>query len=69
MPCKSEINILTKKLTVTSVRCNPSFALQSVDPVDNLFPHFHTLTAIWALTQGYYVSIADDIGPQAAQGK
>ena len=51
------------------VRCNPSFALQSVDRLDNTFSHFQTLTAVWALTEGYYVSIADDAGPQGAQGE
>jgi hypothetical protein len=48
-------------------RCNPSFALTATDPDDNQSLHFQTLFAIEALSYGWYVSIADDGGPQASQ--
>jgi hypothetical protein len=54
---------------LTISRCDPSFALQSIDPSDNLFIHFQTMIAVGALSQGWYVSIADDGGTQAAQRK
>ena len=32
-----------------------------------MLPHMQTLLAVAALNEGWYVSIADDGGPQAAQ--
>jgi hypothetical protein len=36
---------------------------------DNLFVQFQTLIVVAAMNMGYYISVADDLGPQAAYRK
>jgi hypothetical protein len=51
------------------LRCNPSINLQVGAPEDSNFTQAQTAIAIAALNLGFYVSIADDGGPQAAFGR
>lgn len=46
--------------------CNPSISLQSTRGLDNAFYKEQFAPVIAFLNQGWYVSIADDGGPQAA---
>lgn len=48
--------------------CNPSLAVQQLTRVDNTLTQVQIAVAVLALDQGWYVSIADDEGPQAAFG-
>lgn len=48
--------------------CNPSLAIQQFTRLDNTFTQVQVAVAVVALDQGWYVSIADDEGPQAAFG-
>jgi hypothetical protein len=48
------------------ISCNPSFALQLGDRMDNFFTQLQTMVIISALNEGWYVSVADDGGPQGA---
>ncbi|KAF2429700.1 LIP-domain-containing protein [Tothia fuscella] len=48
--------------------CNPSLALQTGTPQDNSFTQLQTLFIIEALSKGWYVSVPDDGGMQAAFG-
>lgn len=48
--------------------CNPSLAIQQFTRLDNTFTQVQVAVAVIALDQGWYVSIADDEGPQAAFG-
>jgi hypothetical protein len=51
------------------LRCNPSINLQVGAPEDSNFTQAQTLIVVAALNLGFYVSIADDGGPQAAFGR
>jgi hypothetical protein len=48
------------------ISCNPSLALQLGDRIDNIFTQLQTVVIISALNEGWYVSVADDGGPQGA---
>lgn len=52
-----------------TIRCNPSINLQVGAPQDSNFTQAQTAIAVAALNLGFYVSIADDGGPQAAFGR
>ncbi|KAF2398657.1 LIP-domain-containing protein [Trichodelitschia bisporula] len=48
--------------------CAPSIALQVGNRQDNTYVQLQSLIVVAALSQGWYVSVADDGGPQAAFG-
>jgi hypothetical protein len=49
-------------------RCNPSINMQLGAPKDSEFTQGQTYITVTALARGYYVSIADADGQQAAWG-
>lgn len=48
--------------------CNPSIAMQALNPISSSFTQIQVAEIVVALDQGWYVSVADDEGPQAAFG-
>lgn len=48
--------------------CNPSITMQVGTRRDNEYTQLQSLLTIGALSQGWWVSVADDTGPQAAYG-
>jgi hypothetical protein len=57
---------IVARLSVDMYSCNPSINLQIGSPEDSEFTQVQTVLAIAALTEGWYVMIPDDGGPQAA---